>query len=117
MAALAELEQAQRLAVNPQATLVDRYFGAASSAPATVFGPLMRTLQAHLGKLRKTREGAYHGIQQRIEEILEHLAEFPKTLALKDQALFGLGYYHQRAADRAAARAKRDLNQQEAGNE
>jgi len=101
----AELEQVQREAVSSKATLVDRYFGTASSAPATVFGTLLRGAQAHLAKLRKTREGAYHGIEKRLEEITAHLSEFPKTLALKQQALFSLGYYHQRAADRAAATA------------
>jgi len=114
----AELEQVQKLAINPKATIVDRYFGTASSAPATVFGTLLRGAQAHLGKLRKTREGAFYGLQERIEEILKGLPAFPKTLALKEQALFSLGYYHQRAADRAAAKAaKENKNLANADNE
>jgi CRISPR-associated protein Csd1 len=100
---LAELEAAQYQAVRPKATLVDRYYGAASASPAIVFGPLMRGLQEHMGKLRRDRPGAYYAIDSRIQDILADLGEFPKTLSLKEQALFALGYYHQKAANRAAA--------------
>jgi CRISPR-associated protein Csd1 len=38
-----------------------------------------------------------------------HDKKFPSTLAMSDQAIFALGYYHQRAANRAAiAKAKSD---------
>lgn len=100
---LAELEAIQRVAVNPQATLVDRYYGTASSAPASVFGTLLRTAQAHLGRLRKTRFGAYRRLQQELEQILAGLESWPRVLQLHEQALFALGYYHQRAENRRAA--------------
>ena len=107
---LAELEAVQRSAVpGIKSTLIDRYFGTASSAPATVFGTLLRNSQSHLSKLRKEKEGAFHGYQNRIQEIMEHLAAFPATLSLKDQALFSLGYYHQRSYDRAEARKHKEL--------
>ena len=55
---LAELEAIQKSALgNVNASLVDRYYGAASSTPAKAFAPLMRGVQAHLGKLRKTAPG------------------------------------------------------------
>ncbi|HHW44209.1 MAG TPA: type I-C CRISPR-associated protein Cas8c/Csd1 [Desulfotomaculum sp.] len=103
---LAELEAVQR-AVMPgtNTTIVDRFFGTASSAPASVFGRLLRGAQYHLGKLRKTSPGTCHALQERLEEIQSRLTYFPKVLTLEQQALFALGYYHQRAADRAAARA------------
>jgi CRISPR-associated protein Csd1 len=101
---LAELEAIQRLAIpGIKATLVDRYYSGASTAPARVFGTLLNGAQAHLGKLRKERPGAYNRLSQTLESILASLAEFPRTLTVQDQALFSLGYYHQRAADRAAA--------------
>ncbi len=100
---LAELEAAQYQAVRPKATLVDRYYGAASSSPAIVFGNLMRGLQAHMAKLRKDRPGVFYAIDTRIQDIMADLGEFPKTLNLKEQALFSLGYYHQKAANRASA--------------
>jgi CRISPR-associated protein Csd1 len=101
---LAELERIQWLAVRPKATIVDRYFGSASTAPGSVFGSLLRGAQAHLGKLRKERPGTHAAVQQQLEEIMAKLPpRFPAMLSLTDQALFSLGYYHQRAADRAAA--------------
>lgn len=118
---LAELEEIQRQAVpGAKATIIDRYFGTASSAPATAFGTLLRGAQSHLAKLRKERPGAYVGLQNRLEAILSGLDEFPRALGLQDQALFSLGYYHQRAEDRKAAREakeRRDQEQEEKTNE
>lgn len=114
---LAELEVVQRAALGKtNTTLVDRYFGAASTAPATVFGVLLTNAnKAHLPKLRKTRPGVYQALQQRIEEIIAPTSErpvslthFPPTLTLREQGLFSLGFYHQRAADRKAAQEARE---------
>lgn len=100
---LAILENIQRAAIpGAKTTVVDRYYGTASSAPASVFGNLIRQAQAHLSKLRKTRPGAYVALQAQLEEVAARLPEFPRTLTLIDQGKFGLGYYQQRAADRAA---------------
>jgi len=105
----AELEAIQRAAMsNANTTIADRFFGTASSAPASVFGRLIRGAQNHLGKLRKEKRAAYEALQQRLEEIQQQLPEFPAVLSLKEQGLFALGYYHQRAADRAGAKASRD---------
>lgn len=103
---LAELEAAQRLAVRGiKATIVDRFYGTASSAPASVFPRLLRGARPHLSKLERDHPGAYHRLEERLEEIQARLAGFPRTLSLQDQGLFALGYYHQRAFDRAQARA------------
>ena len=109
---LAELDYIQYAALGKlNATLVDRYFGAASTAPATVFGLLLvNANKAHLPKLRKSKPGVYQALQKRLEEIVAPTPEqplglknFPATLTLQDQGLFALGFYHQRAADRKAA--------------
>jgi CRISPR-associated protein Csd1 len=103
---LGVLESIQYAALGKtNSTIVGRYYGAASSAPASVFGTLMRGAQAHLEKLRKNREGAHSALQQRLEEVQSGLEKFPKTLKLEEQGLFALGYYHQKAADRASAAA------------
>ncbi len=103
---LAVLESVQRSAIpGLNATITDKFYGSASSAPASVFGNLIHGAQAHLSKLRKTRPGAHEAIQQRMEAILRNLTEFPHTLSLYEQGQFALGYYHQKAADRAAALA------------
>ncbi len=112
---LAVLEEVQRRAIpNVSATIVDRFFGTASSAPVSVFGRLLRGAQPHLAKLERDNRGAYVGLQRRLEDILGGLAVhrrgaiytgFPGTLSLQEQGLFALGYYHQRASDRAEGRA------------
>ncbi|MCX8033324.1 MAG: type I-C CRISPR-associated protein Cas8c/Csd1 [Thermoleophilia bacterium] len=99
---LAILENIQRAAVpGINATVVERYFGSAASSPASVLGPLLRQAQFHLGKLRRTNEGAYVRLQSALEEVMRQLREFPAVLNLKEQGLFALGYYHQRAQDKA----------------
>lgn len=102
---LAVLEQVQRIAIpGAKATIIDRFFGTASSAPASVFGRLLRGSQPHLAKLERDRPGAYYALQQRLEDVMAGLEQFPRTLRLEEQGLFALGYYHQRAHDRARAR-------------
>jgi CRISPR-associated protein Csd1 len=75
------------------ATIRDRYYGAASSTPVSVFTTLLRLKNHHLGKLSPGR-----GVQMEklIGEIMQGLADFPRQLALPDQGRFALGYYHQR---------------------
>lgn len=110
---LAVLDAIQRRALNnPNATIVDRYYGAASSAPASVFGTLLHGAQPHLAKMRKDprSQAASAALNRRLEEVLAGLTEFPTTLTLQEQGVFALGFYHQRAADRQAARAHRELH-------
>lgn len=109
----AVLEEIQREAIpGAKATLIDRFFGSASAAPASVFGVLMRSAQPHLAKLRKDsstkKQTAYYALQKKLESVTEHLAEFPRTLNMRQQALFSLGYYHQRADKRAAIAAAKE---------
>jgi len=111
---LAVLDSIQKAALGSvNATLTDRYYGSASSTPAVAFPPLLRGARAHLSKLRKTKTGAYKALEERLEEVMVILPTFPKTLGLQQQGLFGLGYYHQRASDRAAAKAKSEANKAE----
>jgi CRISPR-associated protein Csd1 len=94
---LAVLESIQRRAINPNTTLVDRYYGTASTAPASVFGNLMRGVQSHLSKLRRSDAGGLgHYFERQLGEIMGQLDDFPRTLSAKDQALFALGYYQQK---------------------
>jgi CRISPR-associated protein Csd1 len=102
---LAVLEAIQRGAIRDiKATIVDRFFGTASSAPIAVFARLLRGAQPHLTKLERDRPPVYFALQRRLEEILANVGAFPRTLTLEEQGLFALGYYHQRAFDRAQAR-------------
>ena len=107
---LAVLEAIQYRAVRSNTTLVDRYYGTASAAPATVYGTLLRNAQNHLSKLEKSPRGRGAGIalSQRLTEVMDLLTEFPTTLTLPQQATFALGYYHQRADDFRAMREHRE---------
>jgi len=107
---LAVLEAIQRAAIQKiNTSLTDRYYGAASSTPANAFSSLMRNARHHLAKLRndKKTRGACIALEKRLEEVVVNLPTFPKTLNLQQQGLFALGYYHQRASDRAAAEASK----------
>ncbi len=114
---LAELEGIQRAALGRiNATITDRYYGAASSTPGSVFGMLVGDAQSHLSKLRKTKPGAHSAVQERLEEIMWNLGSYPKTLTMERQGLFALGYYHQRARNRAAARAASEARENNSEN-
>ena len=96
---LAVIERIQYAALGRvNATVVDRYYGAASSRPSVVFGQLIRGAQPHLAKLDGRRRG---GLQKLLMEVCDQISDFPKTMNLEQQALFSLGYYHQKAHDRA----------------
>ncbi len=99
----AELENAQERAIpNTNATIRDRYYGAASATPASVFPVLLRNAQNHLSKLRKgdEKDKAIAGaITRNISEIVDGLKDsFPKSLLIEDQGRFAIGYYHQAKA-------------------
>ncbi len=80
------------------ATIRDRYYGAASSTPGAVFPTLLRLKNAHLKKLA---DGEATHFERHIGEVLGSvekpaLHEFPRQLNLQAQGLFALGYYQQR---------------------
>ena len=105
------LEAVQRAAIpGSNTTITERFFGTASSAPASVFGRLLRGAQPHLSKLRKEKRGTYEALQKRLEDVQAGLTTFPRILTLEKQGLFSLGYYHQRASDRGAAIAYRQAH-------
>jgi CRISPR-associated protein Csd1 len=94
----AVLEHVQRAALGSQinATIRDRYYGAASATPASIFPVLLRNTQNHLGKLRKERKGQAVNLEKDISEIVGGLPDqFPRSLKIEDQGRFAIGYYHQ----------------------
>jgi CRISPR-associated protein Csd1 len=91
----ATLEKVQEEA-NPglNATIRDRYYGAASSSPVTVFTTLLRLKNHHIAKL--DNKGRATNFEKLFGEIMGGIQDFPGHLALPDQGRFALGYYHQR---------------------
>jgi CRISPR-associated protein Csd1 len=92
----AVLEKIQEEA-NPgiNATIRDRYYGAASSTPVTVFSILLKLKNHHLAKLEN--RGRAVNLERTIGEIMEGITAFPSHLTLDEQGRFAVGYYHQRA--------------------
>jgi CRISPR-associated protein Csd1 len=77
------------------ATIRDRYYGAFSATPATVFATLMRMKNHHLAKL--DNRGRRVNLEKLIGEIVDGLTPtLPAHLPLADQGRFAIGYYHQR---------------------
>ena len=95
------LENLQRAALGTQinATIRDRYYGAASATPASIFPVLLRNAQNHLGKLRKDKAGLAVNLEKEIGQIIDALPpQFPRTLPIEEQGRFAIGYYHQAQA-------------------
>lgn len=96
---LATIEKLQQDALGRlNATLVDRYYGSASSTPESVFPTLLRRTQHHMAKLRREKPGLAVMRDQLLQEIVAEIRDFPKTMRLEEQARFALGFYHQRQA-------------------
>ncbi|NTW48938.1 MAG: type I-C CRISPR-associated protein Cas8c/Csd1 [Chlorobiales bacterium] len=94
----AVLEKIQEEA-NPgiNATIRDRFYGAASSTPITVFPQLLKLKNHHLAKLDS--QGRKVNFERMLAEIFEGVGtSMPSHLAMEDQARFAIGYYHQRQA-------------------
>jgi len=105
----AVLEAAQYAALGRvNASIADRYYGAASATPARVFSSLLRGGQTHISTARKLGRGGWIG--PRLEEIVGHLDGrlLPTSLRLEDQGRFAIGYYHERAHSRAKAAEAKD---------
>lgn len=91
----AVLEKAQEEASpNINATIRDRFYGAASSTPVAVFPHLMKLKNYHIAKLNN--RGRAVNLEKQIGEIISGVDEFPAHLSLADQGRFAIGYYHQR---------------------
>lgn len=94
------LDEIQYAALNSvNSSVTDKYYGAASSAPGSVFGTLIHNAQHHLGKLRgdQSKHGAYVALDKKMRDVMGHISGFDQTLSLPRQGVFALGFYHQRA--------------------
>ncbi len=94
----AVLEKIQEDA-NPgiNATIRDRFYGAASSNPVAVFPQLMKLKNHHLSKMENQGFKVAH--EKRLAEIFDGFGnDMPAHLDMDDQSRFAIGYYHQRQA-------------------
>jgi len=91
-AVLEKIQQEAQGDIN--ATIRDKFYGAASSSPLSVFSNLMKLKNHHLAKLE--RPGRANWFEKLIGEILDGVKTFPAQMPLPEQGLFAIGYYHQR---------------------
>lgn len=109
------------------AGVVERYYGSASASPNSAFGILWRLHQHHLKKLARTGNNGRakaEAIRRKIEDIAKLFRQpapnqppqFPRGFDLQSQGRFALGFYQQKASDRAARQAYLDAKKQ-SGNQ
>ena len=98
--ALYELAQTAALGRDVNATIKDKYYGSASAQPRKVFHLLESGSVNHLSKIGRQKPGLKVILEKQIGAIMELMEPgkdpFPARLPDRSQALFGLGYYHQR---------------------
>lgn len=76
------------------ATITDRYYGAASTNPITVFAQLLKLNQHHLANYEN--KGLKIIREKEIGEIMNMIESFPSHLTLNEQSMFAIGYYHEK---------------------
>lgn len=81
---------------NLNATITDRYYGAASTNPVTVFPQLLKLNQHHLSNYGNEKQGLKIVREKELGEIINALDAFPTHLTLEEQARFAIGYYHEK---------------------
>lgn len=91
---LAMLASIQRTASGDvNASVVNRFYGAASTTPTVAFPQLLRLVNHHLAKIDSGPLRQWFSNQ--VIEITHRIPDFPKSLSLAEQSLFALGYFHQ----------------------
>ena len=116
-------EYAEQGVASRNATIRDKYIGAASATPRRVFPILMRGYEHNASALAKgegNQRGSGIKAAKAVSQILERFGgemPFPTTLTLEEQGRFFVGYYHQNAAlytksDRSAASKEQEGTEQ-----
>lgn len=100
----AAYEYAERAVADRNATIRDKYIGAASATPRRVFPILMRGYEHNASALAKgegNQRGSGVKAARTVAQILGRFGgemPFPTALKLEEQSRFFVGYYHQMAA-------------------
>lgn len=92
--------QVAALGSKVNSTIKDKFYGSASAQPRKVFSVLETGSANHLSKIGKQKPGYRVTLEKSVASIMDLMEPgsdpFPASLPAEDQALFGLGYYHQR---------------------
>lgn len=95
-------------------TVTDRFYASISSTPMLVFANVMAGAQDHLSRIRKSDPSAHFAEDQRLGQIAGRLTTIPDVLEPVDQALFSLGYYHEKADRFARIQQAKDKKENQA---
>ncbi|MEX2310232.1 MAG: type I-C CRISPR-associated protein Cas8c/Csd1 [Pirellulales bacterium] len=111
-ALMAVLERLQQIALGDvNASVVDRYFSAASASPRSVFVRLLKNSRHHARKAADADERKAQGFARRLDRLVDffcsrfdvnrrrypyHATGIPAHLDLEQQGLFVLGYHQMR---------------------
>jgi len=90
----AVLEKVQYKALKIE-TIRERYYGAFSTAPVTVYPQLMKLKNHHLAKLESGKK-FFENLIGEIIDGLDGSGIIPRQFSLDEQGRFAVGYYHQR---------------------
>ncbi len=115
---MAVFERAQWGALGDvNASVVDRYYGTASTSPGLVFPRLFKSARQHISKMENDKPGMATNIDKDLERLCSQVSDLPGLLRLDQQGEFALGFYHQRAEYRrrdAENRERREDQKQSA---
>lgn len=111
-ALMAVLERLQQLALGDvNASVIDRYFSAASATPRSVFVRLLKNSRHHASKAADAQEGKDRALGQRLDRMIDFFCSrfdvnrnrypyqsqgIPAHLDLEQQGLFVVGYHQMR---------------------
>ena len=99
--ALYERIQSAALGDNVNAGIKNKFYSSASTQPRKVFPLLDKGSANHLSKVGKQTPGFKVTLEKQIGAIMDLMSPdndpYPPALAANEQALFALGYYHQRS--------------------
>ena len=97
------------------ATVRDKYFTAAMTAPASVYSNLLALSTTYIRKMRRNKQTAGYGISydKMIESIVNDIGTFPAALNAKEQCEFCCGYYARRNAMYTAKEKTTDTKNEE----
>jgi CRISPR-associated protein Csd1 len=102
---MANLERLQQAALgNPNASVVDRYFSAASARPRGVFVRLLKNARHHARKAQEDDNPSIGRLARWLDRQVDDIADrfdprnngFPAALSVEEQGMFVLGYHQQR---------------------
>jgi len=95
-------ERIQEIAIpNVNASVVKRRYDGIMRSPASLMAVLLGDMNHHIAKIQRAKPGLHVWCHKLRQEVLDKLPAdkeraFPRALDLSDQALFNLGYAHQR---------------------